>query len=319
MENYQALQARLNKVILQKDRLQEQLSNLVDRFWSGMANGLFEKGGFEPEKEKDKKCEGGKTLKEVKWHGCEKARDGKCCKGCHLTFEMCMMMEAVLRSTDVLNELDEAMVKFSPDEIPEFNSKLQYKVNLKWFCRKMIRIISQYKVGAKNEQIGGNKAIGDAMFRLICFGLDSSGYGPAVEEFISLINLEKKLLGKRNEEKIKEVKNHKDKFKNFFNMTTDAAELSKQYNSVVNRIKKKPDMALKDIALLALLLFMEYDFCHKYPGADNGVYKDAFESVAFLCFVAMRLKEGDRIGILEFLNGRDCRHDIEKHMRKVVK
>ena len=142
MENYQALQARLNRIILQKDRLREQLANMVDRFWSGMANGLFEKGGFNPEKEKDEKCEGGKTLREVKWYGCDKSRDDRCCKGCHLTFEMYMMMKAVLKSTDVLNELDEAMVKFSPDEIPEFNHKLQYNVSVRWLCRKMLRLIN---------------------------------------------------------------------------------------------------------------------------------------------------------------------------------
>ena len=33
----------------------------------------------------------------------------------------------------------------------------------------------------------------------------------------------------------------------------------------------------------------------------------------------MKLKEGDRLGILDFLNGSDSRHDIEKQMRKVVK
>ena len=321
METYQELQERLNKVILQKDRLQERLANMVDRFWSCMANGIFEGGGFYPEKEKDKKCEGGKTLREVKWHGCEKARDGNCCIGCHLKFDMMMMMEAVLKATDVLNELDEAMLKFSPDEIPEFNHKLQYKVSTKWFCRKMLRLIFQYTVGKDNCQIGGNKAVGESMLRLICFGLDTVGYGKSVVEFIALKELEQRIKKDNNgkDEIIQEVKKHEKEFSNFFKMTKDAVDVHKQYTDVVKKIKKNPDRALKYISLLALLLFMEFDFCHKYPGADNGVYKGAFESVAYLCFLAMKLKEGDRIGILDFVNGTDSKHDVEKQIRKVVK
>lgn len=321
MENYQALQARLNRIILQKDRLQEQLAKMVDRFWSGMANGLFENGGFNPEKEKYKKCEGGKTLEEVKSQGCEKAKDGKCCKGCHLSFEMRTLMKDVLNSADVLSEHDEAMVEFYPEEIPEFNKKLKYKVSARWFCRRMLRLISLYRVGEDNEQIGGNKAIGDTMFRLICFGLDTTGYGQGVVEFLSLKEMEKKFRneGNGNNEIIQEVKNQEDKFKNFFKMTNDAAEVHEQYKDVVKKIKRNPDRALKYIALLSFLLFVEYDFCQQYPAADIGVYKGEFESVAYLCFLAMKLNEEDRIGILEFINGSDRRHDIEKTVRKVVK
>ena len=101
-------------------------------------------------------------------------------------------------------------------------------------------------------------AIGDAMLRLICFGLDTAGYGQAVMEFIFLKELEQKFKKEKkgDDEIIHEVKKHEKEFSNFFKMTNDAAEVHEKYNDVVKKIKKNPDRALKYISLLALLLFI---------------------------------------------------------------
>ena len=231
---------------------------------------------------------------------------------------MRMLMENVLDATEVLSEIDEAMIPFSPDEIPEFNRKWQYTVKTEWFCRKMLRLLFTYNVGSENEHAGGNRAIGEAFFRLICLGLDTGGYGQGVVEFLSLKDIEKKMQeeGMSKAEIIQGMNNQVEKFKKFFKMTNDAAETYTQYNEVVKEIKKDPNVAVKLISLLSLLLFMEFDFCHEYPGADQGVEKGAFQSIAYLCAIAMNLKEDDLIGLLDFLNSSNKRLDIERHIRR---
>ena len=311
METMEELKKRLNRVIAQKDRYGEALGRLLDAIRHGRYNGLFDAGYRDEEKDKVE-CPQGMKYKEIRWSGCHKVLTCPTCR-CPMTFEMRHLTEAYQKGMEVSQEQDAAKIPFSAKEIPPYEPrKYSYKVSKRWFAKKLVRLILAMRLGTDNKDVGGSAALGKAYKRLVAFGMESIGMRRAWLESLEIehkaISMEKK--GIPNGEIEDWFESKVDEFKNFKAAAYAMNKLFEKRDKVERMIRKSPSRALRYIVLFALLNLTEFNFSHEYPGADLGVYSEAFDFVGRLCCAAVKVKHDDRFAILEFGNSDDDVNDF---------
>jgi hypothetical protein len=312
METMEELKARLNRVIAQKDRYGEALGSILDAIRHGRYNGLFESGYRYEEKDKTE-CPQGMKYKDIRWRGCRKVLSCPTCR-CPMTFEMRHLTEAYQKGMNVCEEQDAAKIPFNADEIPPYEpKKYYYKVSKRWFAKEMVRIIQAMRLGTDNKDVGGSVALGKAFKRLVGFGMESIGMRKAWLAFLAIEHeaIDKEKKGQTSIE-IEEWFEKKCKEQKHFMAAAYAAhKLFEKRDKVSTMIRKSPSRALRYLVLFALITMTEFDFSHEYPGADLGVYSDAFNFMGRLCLIAVKVKPGDRLAILEFGNSDDDVDDFK--------
>ena len=313
MESKSELYARLNRVIAQKDRLANALCNVLNVIRDGKHNGLFE-AGFRPKKGKTK-CKRGIEFGHVKYGYCPHIGED-CCIDCPFTFSMYCLLEEEKNSQEVLRECDAAMIPFSPFvEIPIYMpEKYRYTVTTEWFVRRMIRFLLSSNV-VYEKDISKRKAIGETYKRLVGFGCEAIGFREGWRQLQSLEQIRQDRLAKglSDKEILKEIMKNKARFKEMGRLICAAERTCKRSYDIdmEKAIRKNRSRALRWIVLEAVMLIMEYDFGHDYPGADNGIYSDVFRFIGRLCLAAVGLKDDDRFGILEFVNAKDTKDSFK--------
>ena len=307
METKSELQIRLNRVIAQKDRLVKALNNLLYVISDGKTNGLF-KAGFRPPNGKTK-CKKGIDYSTTRYGYCSHL-DEDCCIACPFTFEMFRLLEEEKKAGEVLEEADAAMIPFSPDrEIPLYvPERFTYKVSMEWFARRMIRfLLSNSAVYEKD--IRKRRAIGETYERLVGFGCEAIGFREGWRQLQSLKQTRKAGLEKGLDDKqiLDGMIKEKSKYREMTRLICAAEKTCRRSNDIdmEKAIRKNRRRAFRWIVLEAVMLMIEYDFDHVYPGADNGIYRDAFTHIGRLCLAAVGIKADNRFGVLEFANADD--------------
>lgn len=311
METMEELKARLNRVIAQKDRYGEALCGVLDAIRNGRYNGLFESGYRYKEKGKTE-CPQGLSYRDLQWGGCRNVLSCPTCR-CPMTFEMRHLTEAYQKGMDLCNEQDAAKIPFNVNEIPPYEpNKYCYKVSKKWFAKEMVRLIQAMRIGTDNKDVGGNAALGEAYKRLVAFGMESIGMRKAWLELVEIEEYARKLekQGKSAREVSEWFEKNIDNFKHFQASVKAMHRLFEKRDRIKKMIQKSPSRALRYIVLFALLTTTEFDFTHEYPGADNGIYSDAFAFLGRICLYSARIDTDNRIAILEFGNSDDDVNDF---------
>ena len=293
----------LRKVIEQKDRLANALSDIVHAISNGCHNGLFESAIS------DMKCPMGKSKTELRFGLCKKAGNCKDSLHCPMSFNLYRLIQAKNKCDDILREHDSALIPFSIDEIPEYDSvRFKYQVSTEWFARRMVRFISWNGIGNEGDD-KHRRELSDAFLRLVGFGCDTIGFGAEWRQFMEVYEIRKKGIanGKSEEQIIDELEKVKSKYKCVERLLIASADVHLRIykHAIIKAIRKNPKRALRWIVLESVLLACEYDFTYDYPGADNGVYGDVFSCLGRMCLASVGLDSDDRFGILEFVNGKD--------------
>ena len=312
METMEELKARLNRVIAQKDRYGEALGSILDAIRHGRYNGLFESGYRDEEKDKTE-CPQGMKYKDIRWSGCRKVLSCPTCR-CPMTFEMRHLTEAYQKGMNVCEEQDAAKIPFNADEIPPYEpKKYYYKVSKRWFAKEMVRIIQAMRLGTGNKDVGGNVALGKAYKRLVGFGMESIGMRKAWLAFLAIEHeaIDKEKKGQTSIEIEEWFEKKCEEQKHFMAAAYATHKLFEKRDKVSTMIRKSPSRALRYLVLFALLTMTEFDFSHEYSSADLGVYSDAFNFMGRLCLIAVKVKPGDRLAILEFGNSDDDIDDFK--------
>lgn len=312
METMEELKARLNRVIAQKDRYGEALADILDRIRSGRYNGLFESGYRDLEDGKTE-CPQGLTYRDLKWGGCPKVLSCPTCR-CPMTFEMRYLTEAYQKGMEVCNEQDAAKIPFNVNEIPPYEpSKYSYKVSRRWFAKEMVRLIQAMRLGTDNKDVGGNAALGRAYKRLVAFGMESIGKKQAWLEFASIEEQAKKMVkqGKSAIDIAKWYEEHVEASRHLKMVAKATHRLFEKRGDIQKMIRKAPSRAMRYLVLFSLLTMTEFDFTHDYPGADLGIYGDAFAFMGRCCLYSEKIDTDDRIAILEFGNSDDMIDDFK--------
>lgn len=312
METMEELKARLNRVIAQKDRYGEALGSILDAIRHGRYNGLFESGYYYEEKDKTE-CPLGMKYKDIRWSGCSKVLSCPTHR-CPMTFWMRNLTEVYQKGMNVCEEQDAAKIPFNADEIPPYEpKKYYYKVSKRWFAKEMVRIIQAMRLGTDNKDVGGNVALGKAYKRLVGFGMESIGMRKAWLAFLAIEHeaIDKEKKGQTSIEIEEWFEKKCEEQKHFMAAAYAAHKLFEKRDKVSTMIRKSPSRALRYLVLFALITMTEFDFSHEYPGADLGVYSDAFNFMGRLCLIAVKVKPGDRLAILEFGNSDDDIDDFK--------
>ena len=318
METYKELRERLARVIEQKDRYRKALCGIMEAVQDGMYNGLFDSGYRV--KDFNGKCSKGMSYRQVRWSGCPHVHES-CLQGCPLDFQMRKLLKRRNEAFNVEDEDDAAMIPFSIDEIPTYNHKANtYHVSDAWFARRMMRFLMVYRCGGDNKSLGGNESAGDAFIRLVGFGCDTVGYGKAWREFLELKEIydtyKKQGIEDGEIRKLFKQEEMQKRVSLFPKMLEHAARVYSRGLEVEKAIGKNPKRGLKWIVLLSALLVSEFDFHREYPGADTGVYGDAFSVLCILCKKMVGLGGKGRLDILEFLNGEDVNGSFKSYRKR---
>lgn len=272
----------IERVMLQRDKLQDVLAELYDKLRNGVFNGIFqEKNPRGDRLESSAKCKNGKTRREVQW--CM----GRCCRycdpigDCHVSIEEWDVFKAMCNAGDALKEQPAEMPFVRPEDFPHYDENISYTPSARWIARQFYRFAIGYWLFAnhadKEQEKGWERAYND----IISISLRDKG-----PSFRKLMKAVMRITDKKEAKK-------------FISENPDVNELMENASeSITKSVEGEKDVDL--LVLQALALRMDYRFGHEYPGGDMDVYDGVFCGLIDNCLAVAGLESKDRPKSYEF-------------------
>ena len=295
---------RLEEVILQNAKYRKAMSYLIDSIYGALHNGAFHGRSFTHEK-----CVKGYTSDSFKHGLCPHIQECDECR-CPFSFDSRRMFKQLMNLVDVSNEPMAALIPFEHEEIPQVDPTREYVVTDEWFARRMMRLL----IACRNEDYNPKattqtkSALGESYYRLLMFGLSTIGYRNEADELNKMWHTPPP---KPNEANLNNCVS-----KETIKVIREAYRLMERADTLNKAIKKAPSRAMRYMVLFAITCSLEYSWSHEYPSADKAVYSDYFGALYRLCSAAMKIKEDDLIGRVEFLNASEKKGHIISWPRK---
>ena len=286
----------ISKVAIQRDDIKMVLSDLYDKLRHGVYNHMLpEKTDRAHQEDPKAKCKNGHTRCNVLW------QLGKCCQecdgigNCHLSFEEKDLFKIMHEAIDVLGKPPAEMPHISPHDFVPYEPDKKYNATPRWIARQLYRFAVGYWVYSDHSDIDLEKIWEKNFDNILLIAIDSlfeDGSG-----FAELIEMAKRDASEK--EAAEFVNNH-------------PAVGALLENVVGNRdMEVNGEEDIKALVAKALLLRMEYDFGHEYPGADMGVYGGVFEALIDGCLAVAGLLPTDRPKSYDF-------DDKKEYKRKLL-
>lgn len=268
MPNDKDMKTVLRKVSLQREEMRNALSNLYERLRHGVFNGIF------PDKCKrahisGDKCKKGFSREDVLW------RMGGCCADCEGIGECCLSFEekdvfdAMRKAVDALSKPFAEMPEIKPECFEKYVHGDTYNKTPRWIARQLYKFSVGYWGYADHSNVDSEKAWERAFDDTICISLDSvGGKGYALRKFLGLVE-DGSLEGKKAEE--------------YFASDPDGVKsvMEESMKHLESKVESESDV--KILVYHAIVLRMEFQFAHKYPGADMAVYSGVFDGLINDC------------------------------------
>ena len=279
----------LKKVLLQRDALASALSSLEDKLRHGMYNHIF--GDGEKRIVADSKCDGGYKRFEIMMNaGAPCAKCSKSNSKCHASLCEYDVFCAMAKAKEVLGRPDAEMPELRPEDFPRYDPNAEpAKLTPRQIARMMYRVVVGYMLSTINSK-DQDKAWERAYEDTLCIALGEEG------------RLWRKIADAKHmgmEAAEAWVKEH-----------PEAVEFMKKANKYFeHRVDPRED--IRGMLYAAMILQAEYRFDHEYPGADRGVYHDAFMAIVNDCLIVAGLYPEDRPNSYDF-------EDKDEYERKLL-
>lgn len=276
------MNAKLHDIQVQRDELRHALSEVYDRIRQGAYNHMFREENPRVARSDKEKCKEGYTRQGVIWccGSCCGDCDG-CGKDCQLSFEEQRLFKALRAARKILDARDAEMEEITPQDFPTYDPEhYAYEATERWIARNLYKFAVGYWLFGNHNDLEEEKKWEKAFDDLLAICLDAIGKdGKAYRTFITEAHRIWECFRQKGD---KAVDEESKKLRN------DHPEVVKLLQDGVDFVyrEENEDNTVKRLVFLALTLRMDYDFGHKYPGADMGVYGDAFCS---LIDVALKL------------------------------
>lgn len=266
----------IERVMLQRDKLQEVLAELYDKLRHGVFNGILpEKNPRGERLESSAKCKKGKTRREVQWcMGC-------CCRDCdpigdcHVSLEEWDVFKAMCKAREALKEQPAEMPLVRPEDFPHYEDGIVYNPSARWIARQFYRFAIGYWLFANHADKEQEKDWERAYNDILSISLRDKG--PVFRKLMKAV-----MRITDQEEAKKFISENPDVDK----LMENAAE------SITKSVKGEEDVDL--LVLQALTLRMDYRFGHEYPGGDMDVYDGVFCGLIDNCLTVAGLEPKDR-------------------------
>ena len=271
------MNTKLHDIRIQRDALRHALGEVCDRIRQGACNHMFREDNPRVSRSDKKKCKEGYTREGVIWccGSCCGDCDG-CAKDCRLSFEERSLFKALRAADKLLDARDAEMEEIKPEDFPVYDpDHSTYKANDRWIARKLYTFAVGDWLCGNHSDLEEEKKWERAFDDLLAICLDAIGKnGKAYRTLVSKIS-EFTEKGPYDKEKAKKLR---EDYPEVVNLTDEALDLVFAEEEKV--------VTTTYLVFLALSLRLNYQFGHPYPGADRGVYGDAFRS---LIDVALKL------------------------------
>lgn len=281
----------LKKVLFQRDALARALSSLEDKLRHGMYNDIF--GGGEERIGADSKCDGGYKRREIMMNaGAPCAKCSKSNRRCHASLCEYDVFCAMARANEVLDKPDAEMLELRPEDFPKYDPDAEpKKLTSRQIARMMYKVVVGYMQSAINSKDQG-KAWERAYEDTLCIALGEEG---------------------RLWRKIADAKHlNKEAAEAWVKEHPEAVEFMKKADKYFRRGHRiDPREDIRGMLYTATILQSEYRFDHEYPGADRGVYHDAFMGIVNDCLKVAGLCPDDRPNSYDF-------EDKDEYERKLL-
>jgi len=265
------------KVLLQRDALASALSSLEDKLRHGMYNNIF--GDGEKLIDPDSKCNGGYKRREIMRNA--GAPCAKCHKNlkCHASLCEYDVFCAMAKANEVLDKPDAEMPELRPEDFPKYDPDAEpKKLTSRQIARMMYKVVVGYMqstINSKDQDKAWERAYEDTL----CIALGEEG------------RLWRKIADAKHLG-IKEAGAWVDEH-------PEAVEFVNKANKYLeHRVDPRED--IRGMLYTAMILQAEYRFDHEYPGADRGVYNDAFMGIVNDCLIVAGLYPEDRPNSYDF-------------------
>ena len=278
------MNTKLHDIRIQRDELRHALGEVCDRIRQGACNHMFREENPRITRSDKKKCKEGYAREGVIWccGSCCGDCDG-CAKDCQLSFEERSLFKALRAANKLLNARDAEMEEIKPEDFPAYDpDHNSYEATERWIARKLYTFAVGYWLFGNHSDLEEEKKWEKAFDDLLAICLDAIGKnGKAYRTLVSKI-AEFTEKGPYDKEK--------------------ANKFREDYPEVVNLIEEAVDLVSAKgrkvltttyLVYLALSLRLDYQFGHPYPGADMGVYGDAFRSLIDVALKLVGLYEED--------------------------
>lgn len=287
----------IRKLIMQRDALAKGLGKLQDKLRHGILNGMLgERSHRRPDMDPKERCKCGHTRDEVRWSS------GLCCVGCepigkcHVGLEEYDVFKAMSKASKLLALPNAEMPELSPEDFPKYEpEKYKYSVPPIGVARMIYRLVVGYWCFSdkdnKDMSLAWERAFNDSI--CILAGED----GPGLKKLLSIKTKEQAEEIIKNDQAVKDVKARfldnydPDDWDNFDNMSQEEQA--------------------KCLIIHFIVLRLEYQFAHSYPGGDMDVYNGVFESIIDLCLKMAGLYPSDRPNSYDF-------EDEDEYERKLL-
>ena len=266
----------IERVMLQRDKLQEVLAELHDKLRHGVFNGILpEKNPRGERLESSAKCKKGKTRRDEQWcMGC-------CCRDCdpigdcHVSLEEWDVFKAMCKARDAIKEQPAEMPLVCPEDFPHYEDGIVYNPSARWIARQFYRFAIGYWLFANHADKEQEKDWERAYNDILSISLRDKG--PSFRKLMKAV-----MRITDQEEAKKFISENPDVDK----LMENAAE------SITKPVKGEEDVDL--LVLQALTLRMDYRFGHEYPGGDMDVYDGVFCGLIDHCLAVAGLEPKDR-------------------------
>ena len=262
----------LHNVSVQRNELRRCLAELCDKLQHGAYNHMFMETNPRSSGEDKETCEKGHKRYDVIWSL------GRCCcdcdgcgKECQLSFEEKRLFDAAREAMAIIERPDAEMPPVEAEDFPVYDPNREYKATDRWIARSFYRFSVGYWLFSDHRDKENESKWERAFDNLLAIGLDTIGKdGKAFQVMRQKMNELMASCTDANEmrQKAKELRDgHPEAIK----------LLEEAVDFIYDKKRGKEEkLSAKNIVFLALTLRMDYNFGHKYPGADMGVYGDVF-------------------------------------------
>ena len=268
------------RVCVQRDCLAKALGLLIHNIRHGVCNHMLpdvNPRGMHTEVDANTKCPKGHTRRDVMWSMgscCLKCEDYPC-KAHHLTLEEYMMFESMDVASKILDRPNGEMSDIKPENFVVYQpDKYIYEATPTWIARNIYKLMVGYWLysdhGDKEMEEKWERAFDDTI--AICLGVYGKEYKMLVDAWKSA----------KSDEDIEKFTIEHPEVKEFIEIIHERYEAKPLYDVIRDKhacIHFKATMLVAH----AVVLRLEYRFGHDYPGADMGVYGDAFNGLISLC------------------------------------
>lgn len=267
-------------VLVQRDCLAKALGTLIDKIRSGVYNHMLpdaNMGDFRSEDDAKIECPKGHTRRDVMLDM------GRCCLKCdqypckanHLNFHEYEMFEAMDIASDILDRPPCETPDINPEDFIKYEpDKYTYETTPTWIARNIYKFVVGYWFYSdhrdKEMEKKWERAFDDTI--AICLGV----YG---KEYKALVDAGKSA---KSDDDIEKFMSGHPEVKEFIEIIQERLESKSLYDIIRDKhacIHLKATM----LVAFAVMLRLDYRFGHDYPGADMGVYGDAFDGIISLC------------------------------------